>query len=231
MIGRAGHHPLRRPAAAARPGPGAGPPAPAADPRRRHQRGRPAGRGRDPGRPAGRDAQPLRALVVAYRKATIALADEVVYLERRPGRRPRHARAAAGRGRPATPTRHRLRAQEAEARPRPTVGERLDSPDEVDDRRRGDGMSSLAGRRGDVGPPAHASAAACDCRPSSAAASAGTLALALIAMTGRIVGADRRPAGHRPRAAGRRRARRGRLVTVVDADGGCARRHHHSAPT
>ena len=35
-------------------------------------------------------------LMVASRPSTIALADDVVYLERRPGRRPRHARRADG---------------------------------------------------------------------------------------------------------------------------------------
>ena len=44
-------------------------------------------------RPGGRRGATV--LVVAYRKATIALADEVVYLARRPGRRPGHPRRAA----------------------------------------------------------------------------------------------------------------------------------------
>ena len=67
----------------------------AAGPRRRHQRGRPRGRGSAILRAAcgdGPSAGHAPSLVVAYRKATIALADEVVYLERRPGRRPRHPR-------------------------------------------------------------------------------------------------------------------------------------------
>ena len=46
------HHPVRRPAAAALAGPGAGPPPAAAGPGRRHLRGRPRGRGPDPGRAA-----------------------------------------------------------------------------------------------------------------------------------------------------------------------------------
>ena len=53
----------------------------AADPGRRDQRGRPAGGGGDPCRAAGRRAAPASVLVVAYRRATIALADEVVYIE------------------------------------------------------------------------------------------------------------------------------------------------------
>ena len=95
---RAGHHgrrarhlAVRRPAAAAHPGPGAGRPAPAAGARRRHQRGRPAGGGGDPGRrcasrrrrrvdpggrlPAGHDR--------ARRRGGLPRA--------RPGGRPRHA--------------------------------------------------------------------------------------------------------------------------------------------
>ena len=40
---------------------------------------------RDPGRPAGAGRRGSTVVVVAYRKATIALADEVVFLERRAG--------------------------------------------------------------------------------------------------------------------------------------------------
>ena len=61
--------------------PAPGPPAPAAGPRRRDLQRRPAGRGQDPGRPARRRPRPSTVVVVAYRRATIALADEVVYLE------------------------------------------------------------------------------------------------------------------------------------------------------
>ena len=78
---RARHDAVRRPAAAARAGPGAGPPAAAARPRRRHQQRRPDGRG---GRSCAGCARPTSAptvVVVAYRRATIALADEVVYVE------------------------------------------------------------------------------------------------------------------------------------------------------
>ena len=78
---RARHLALRRAAAAAHPGPGAGRPAAAAGARRRHQRRRPAGGGGDPGRAARSATQAASILVVAYRRATIALADEVVYLE------------------------------------------------------------------------------------------------------------------------------------------------------
>ena len=54
----------------------------AAGARRRDQRGRPAGRGGDPGRACAAATQRHDSiLVVAYRRATIALADEVVYLE------------------------------------------------------------------------------------------------------------------------------------------------------
>ena len=61
-------------------------------PRRSTPRSRP---GSSP-RCATGDGRRRRVVVVAYRKATIALADEVVYLERRPRRRPRHPRRAAG---------------------------------------------------------------------------------------------------------------------------------------
>ena len=57
---RAGHLALRRAAAAAHPGPGAGRPAAAAGARRRHQRGRPAGRGGHPGRRCAAGDAPAR---------------------------------------------------------------------------------------------------------------------------------------------------------------------------
>ena len=79
---RARHLAVRRPAAADLAGPRPGAPAAAAGPRRRHVRRRPRGRGPDPRRAARRRADGERPtlVVVAYRKATIALADEVVYL-------------------------------------------------------------------------------------------------------------------------------------------------------
>ena len=43
---------------------------------------------------AARRRRGASILVVAYRRATIALADEVVYLEQRPGGRPRHRTAS-----------------------------------------------------------------------------------------------------------------------------------------
>ena len=78
---RARHQPLRRPAPAGRPGPRGDPPAAAARPRRRHLGGRP---GRRAGRSSPRSAQAssgTTVLVVAYRMATITLADDIVYLE------------------------------------------------------------------------------------------------------------------------------------------------------
>ena len=78
---RARHLPVRRAAAADLAGPRPGPPAAAADPRRRHVRGRPRGRGPDPRGPARRATPDATLVVVAYRKATIGLADEVVHLE------------------------------------------------------------------------------------------------------------------------------------------------------
>ena len=106
-----------RPAAADLAGPGPGAPAAAADPRRRHLGGRPRGRGPDPGGAAlpATDAGPgaPTLVVVAYRKATIGLADEVVHLE--DGRivdRGTHARAA-GPQPVVRPARQRLRARRA----------------------------------------------------------------------------------------------------------------------
>ena len=81
-LGERGTSPVRRPAAAALAGPGAGPPAAAAGARRRHLRGRPRGGGAHPRGAALRRLPVATLVVVAYRKATIALADEVVYLER-----------------------------------------------------------------------------------------------------------------------------------------------------
>ena len=76
----------------------------AAGARRRDQRRRPAGGGGASWpRCAARDAG-ASILVVAYRRATIALADEVVYLEHGRVRRPRHPRASCWPPCPATPT-------------------------------------------------------------------------------------------------------------------------------
>ena len=71
----------------------------AARPRRRHQSPSTPASSR-PSWPALRDgpAPGTTVLVVAYRMATITLADEVVYVEARPRRRPRHPRRAARRG-------------------------------------------------------------------------------------------------------------------------------------
>ena len=79
--GRARHHAVRRSAAAARAGPRPGAPTPTADPGRRDLSGRP--RRSRPGSSAGYGTRPGRrtVVVVAYRRATIELADEVVYLE------------------------------------------------------------------------------------------------------------------------------------------------------
>ena len=82
---RAGHLALRRSAAAAHPGPRAGRSAAAAGARRRDERGRSSSGGGHPGGAAVVDAQAgvpaASILVVAYRRATIALADEVIYVE------------------------------------------------------------------------------------------------------------------------------------------------------
>ena len=101
-VGERGATPLRRPAAAARPGPRRRPASPAAGPRRRDQRRRPVGRGPHPRRAARqRPAHHRRRHRLpaghhrAGRRGRLARA--------RPRRRPRHPRGAARRPCPATP--------------------------------------------------------------------------------------------------------------------------------
>ena len=114
---RAGHHgrrarhlAVRRPAPAAHPGPGARRRPAAAGPRRRHQRGRPAGRGGDPGRAArrGGSSDPGRGLPAGHHRA------------RRRGGLPR---ARAG-GRP----RHRTGSCSPPCRATPTWSPRTSGP-------------------------------------------------------------------------------------------------------
>ena len=177
-----------RPAAADLAGPRAGAPAPAADPRRRHLRGRPRGRGADPGRAAlRRRAAPARPgdtgptlVVVAYRKATIGLADEVVHLEdgriadrgthrELLGRSPSYARLVNAYEQPRHPE-------------RPASG---GEPREHHHRRAPPAPRGwTAARRS---PPSRRSAAACASRPELKEGIGGTLVLAVLASLGQVV--------------------------------------------
>ena len=182
-------------------------------------------------------------LVVAYRRATIALADEVVYLE--------HGRVVA-RGTPRRAAGHRARATptwsprtseaEAERRARSTP-ERRGRPTR---RRRG---ALDRHRSGTSRPPRAADAALVERGPADGGAgrrsgagwrsrrSCGSgwparCALPLVAMAGRVGRAGRRAAGHRPRAARAPAARTSAWSSIiVGGHRGRARGHHRSAAT
>ena len=161
----------------------------AAGPRRRHLRGRPRGRGADPRRPARAPGAATTLVVVAYRKATIALADEVIYLAGRPGRRPRHPRRAAGPQRRLRPPGQRLRAG---ARARRWRGEtRMSTADDL--RRTAMDTGEDIARPRDHPPRRRALARA------QGGLRAARSSLAVIASVGQVVVPDRGPADPRPR--------------------------------
>ena len=79
VVGERGHDAVRRAAAAPRAGPGRRAPAAAAGARRRHERRRPARS--SSASSTGCATAPSTVVVVAYRRATIELADEVVFVQ------------------------------------------------------------------------------------------------------------------------------------------------------
>ena len=108
-----------RAAAAHRARPRARPPAAAAGPRRRHLGRRPLGRGRHPARPRRRRAALPPSSLVAYRRGSIALADEVVFVAGgRVAARGRHEDLLDD-GAGLRPARDRLRAATHDRAPRP----------------------------------------------------------------------------------------------------------------
>ena len=139
---------------------------------------------RDGGLEAGNDAT---LVVVAYRKATIALADEVVHLAGRPDRRPGHARRAAGPLLVLRPAGQRLRARRP---PRVRPGRARRAGRAEDDRRAA--MTTLADP-GTVMDSGEDIAAIDTIRrgiavsPELTEGIRGTLALAVVASVGQVI--------------------------------------------